>query len=79
MNLLARTMTTGWRDDVDHGGEVAASDRPGQNGHAYKGTQHCRVGRHMVSMCLVSSDRWAWVEGTVTDKWAVRFVFSTQK
>jgi hypothetical protein len=77
MNLSARTMATGWRDDVDHGGEVAASDRPGQNGHAYKGMQRCRVGRHMVSMCPASSNRWARAEGTVTDKWAVRFDFST--
>jgi hypothetical protein len=35
-NLPARTTTTGWHGDVDRGGEVATSDRPGRDDHAYK-------------------------------------------
>jgi hypothetical protein len=37
--LPVRTTTTGWRGDVDRGGEVASSERPGRNGRAYKGTR----------------------------------------
>jgi hypothetical protein len=40
--LLVRTAATGWRGDVDRGGEVAASDRPG---------------RRVASTCPTSSDR----------------------
>jgi hypothetical protein len=35
VNLPARMAATGWHGDVDHGGEVAASDRPGQNSRAF--------------------------------------------
>jgi hypothetical protein len=51
-----------WRGDVDRGFEVAASDRPGQNGRAFKGAWCPQVGRHVVSMWPVSSDRRARVE-----------------
>jgi hypothetical protein len=79
VNLPARAMATGWRGDIDRGGEVAASDRPDWNGRAYKGTRHHRVGRRVASTCPASYDRRAQVEGTVTDKWAVGLDFSTCK
>jgi hypothetical protein len=36
-NLPVRTAVTGWHGDVDPGGKVAASDRPGRNSRAFKG------------------------------------------
>jgi hypothetical protein len=39
VNLPVRMTAMGWRGNIDHGGEVAASDRPGRNDHAYKGAR----------------------------------------
>jgi hypothetical protein len=69
----------GWLDDVDRGGEVAMSDRPGRNGHAYKGARRRQVSRRVALMCPASSDRRARVHEMATDKWVVGFRFSTHK
>jgi hypothetical protein len=77
--LPARTTAMGWHGDVDRGGEVASSERPGRNDHAYKGTRRRRVGRRVASTCPASSDRQARAKGMVTGKWAVGLDFSTHK
>jgi hypothetical protein len=37
-----KTATTRWRNDVERGGEVAASDRPGGDGRIFKGVRRWR-------------------------------------
>jgi hypothetical protein len=68
----------GWHGDVNHGDEVAASDRPGQNGCAYKDAQHRRVGRRVASSCPTSSDRRAQAEEAVCDMCGRSQVISNQ-
>jgi hypothetical protein len=78
MNLPVRTMAMWWHGDVDRGGEVATSDRPGQNYHAYKGVQHRASGVARGARYPAVSDRQAWAEETVTDKWARSYLISNQ-
>jgi hypothetical protein len=68
----------GWHGDVNHGDEVATSDRPGQNGRAYKDAQHRRVGRRVASTCPASSDRRAQAEEAVCDMCSRSQVISNQ-
>jgi hypothetical protein len=71
-------MAMGCRGGVDREGEVAALDRPGQNGRAYKGARHRVSGAVRGARCPAASDRGPRVEGTVTDKWALFYLISNR-
>jgi hypothetical protein len=68
----------GWHGEVDRGDEVAASDRLGQNGHAYKGARRRRVGRRVVLTCPTFSDRQTRVEEAVSDRWGRSQIISNR-
>jgi hypothetical protein len=48
---------TGWCGDVDHGGDVAASDQTGQDGRGFKVAQCWQISRRVASTCPASTDR----------------------
>jgi hypothetical protein len=78
VNLPVRTTATGWCGNVDRGGEVAASNWPGQNGRAYKGTRHRASGAAHGARCPAASDRRSRAEGTTSDKWARSYLISNR-
>jgi hypothetical protein len=67
-NLLVRMTAIGWRDDVDCGGDVAASDQPDWNGHAYKGMRRRASRAAHGARCPAASDRQAQADGMVSNK-----------
>jgi hypothetical protein len=78
VNLPVRTTATGWCGNVDRGGEVAASNWPGQNGRAYKGTRHRASGAAHGARCPAASDRRSRAEGTTSDKWVRSYLISNR-
>jgi hypothetical protein len=64
--------------DADRGGEVAAWDRPGRNGHAFKGVRHPRRLAHGID--VPNALRQAGPGGNEeADRWAALQLFSNSK